>query len=101
MTSSLNTGLTVIVEPRAASQQCLSCHSELQSHFRGASALHRMADVACQDCHNPHVTTAQMLVNPESGEQAWRVSQDALREQGKGEQAAACAFHGRQYGCLQ
>jgi DmsE family decaheme c-type cytochrome len=58
--------LDAIIRPgqlpaREASRQCLECHSEQSSHFRGASALHRLADVSCQDCHNPHLAAAQML----------------------------------------
>jgi DmsE family decaheme c-type cytochrome len=58
--------LDLIIRPgllssKDASKQCLACHSEQASHFKGASALHRLADVSCQDCHNPHASDDLML----------------------------------------
>lgn len=50
-----------LLPPREASQQCLDCHTEQASHFRAAGALHRLADVTCQDCHDPHAAADQML----------------------------------------
>lgn len=58
--------ISLIVRPaqlssKESSQQCLSCHTDQKSHFRASTALHQLADVGCNDCHNPHSNEAMML----------------------------------------
>jgi DmsE family decaheme c-type cytochrome len=56
-----------IVQPqllprREASDGCLTCHQRLERHFSGAQSIHRLNEVGCLDCHNPHLAVENMLV---------------------------------------
>ena len=47
--------------PREASAQCMDCHQRQESHFSAVQSIHRLGDVGCNDCHNPHSTADGML----------------------------------------
>jgi len=47
--------------PAEASAICLDCHQRQEKHFKAATALHRLADVSCIDCHDPHSAADEML----------------------------------------
>lgn len=58
---------TDIVRPqllprREASDSCLNCHERLERHFDSPRSTHRLNDVGCLDCHNPHLAAEHMLV---------------------------------------
>ena len=53
------------LEPREASATCLECHNRRQANFSHRQSIHRLGDVGCMDCHDPHTTSEQML--PVSG----------------------------------
>jgi DmsE family decaheme c-type cytochrome len=48
---------------RESSDGCLTCHGRKEGHFSARQAIHRLDDVGCIDCHNPHLTTESMLVH--------------------------------------
>ena len=47
--------------PREASERCMSCHQRQEKHYSGIHAIHRLGDVACNECHSPHSTADQLL----------------------------------------
>lgn len=49
------------LDPLAASEICLSCHKIKHSGFQFGQSIHKMSDVSCIDCHDPHSTADQML----------------------------------------
>lgn len=55
--------------PRGESSDgCLSCHQHRETHFSGKRSLHRLEDVGCLDCHNPHLSTPNMLREKGAGQ---------------------------------
>ncbi|MHC4990579.1 MAG: cytochrome c3 family protein [Planctomycetota bacterium] len=47
---------------REASDGCLGCHQRMERHFSGAQSNHRLNEVGCLDCHNPHREVEKLLV---------------------------------------
>jgi DmsE family decaheme c-type cytochrome len=55
-----------IIRPQAMSSKessdgCLTCHQREEKHFSSRQAMHRLGDVGCIDCHNPHSKADTML----------------------------------------
>jgi DmsE family decaheme c-type cytochrome len=40
--------------PAEASDRCLACHERQEKHFRSKRSIHRLGEVGCIDCHDPH-----------------------------------------------
>jgi len=51
-----------LLAKRESSDRCLECHRRHEGHFSSPRSLHRLNDVGCIDCHNPHSAAARMLV---------------------------------------
>jgi len=47
---------------RESSENCLTCHSRKEGHFRSATAVHGLHEVGCLDCHDPHRAVEQLLI---------------------------------------
>jgi len=52
------------LSPKEASEQCLTCHQRQEKHFSFIRSIHRLGDVGCNDCHNPHSTADKLLIAP-------------------------------------
>jgi DmsE family decaheme c-type cytochrome len=50
-----------LLSPRESSDGCLECHQRREGHFSARQAIHRLNDVGCIDCHDPHSTAEKML----------------------------------------
>jgi DmsE family decaheme c-type cytochrome len=44
-----------------SSDHCLACHQTQEKHFSARQGIHRLGDVGCVECHNPHSTAETML----------------------------------------
>ena len=49
------------LDPREGSQLCLDCHQDQRSHFNARRSIHRLNEVGCLDCHDPHAHDDNML----------------------------------------
>jgi DmsE family decaheme c-type cytochrome len=50
-----------LLSSRESSDSCLGCHQQLERHFDGARSNHRLNEVGCLSCHNPHLTVEHAL----------------------------------------
>lgn len=46
---------------KESSDTCLACHQRQEKHFSARQGIHRLGDVSCVDCHNPHSDAETML----------------------------------------
>jgi DmsE family decaheme c-type cytochrome len=51
-----------LLPKREASDRCLACHGKLERHFNGSQSIHRLHEVGCLDCHDPHRAVEDLLV---------------------------------------
>jgi DmsE family decaheme c-type cytochrome len=49
------------LSPAASADRCLTCHQREEKHFSSRQGIHRLGEVSCVDCHNPHSTVKTML----------------------------------------
>jgi len=47
---------------REASDSCLGCHRRFERHFSSSQSIHRLNEVGCLDCHDPHRAVEHLLV---------------------------------------
>ena len=50
-----------LLSSRESSDRCLACHERQERHFSSAQSLHRLNEVGCLDCHDPHSPADRML----------------------------------------
>jgi len=50
-----------LMSPEDSSGQCLTCHQRQEKHFSARQSIHRLGEVGCVDCHNPHLETRGMI----------------------------------------
>jgi DmsE family decaheme c-type cytochrome len=46
---------------RESSDTCLACHQREEKHFSARQGIHRLGDVGCISCHDPHSAARAML----------------------------------------
>jgi len=46
---------------REASEICLACHRRQERHFNASRSIHRVNEVGCLDCHDPHRAVEHLL----------------------------------------
>ncbi len=49
------------LSPEASSDGCLTCHGRRENHFSARQGIHRLGEIGCIDCHNPHSAADAML----------------------------------------